>query len=97
MANEVEIDGKTYVDGGWESKSGDKVPLEPILENHPAIKTVFVVYLADEHNLNMDRIENKRSLAAADARLVEIIPSEDIGGALVGWASSTLRPTPPGI
>lgn len=82
----VEIDGKTYVDGGWESRGGDNVPLEPILENHPDIKTVIVVYLDDERHLNKKRLEKNRKAAyAVDVRLVEIIPSENIGGAFDGW------------
>lgn len=82
----VEIDGKTYVDGGWESKGGDNVPLEPILENHPDIKTVIVIYLDDERHLNKKRLEKNRKAAdAVGVRLVEIIPSENIGGAFDGW------------
>lgn len=82
----VEIDGKTYVDGGWESKGGDNVPLEPILENHPDIKTIVVVYLDDEKRLNKKRLKKNRAAAeAAGVRLVEIIPSENIGGAFDGW------------
>ena len=82
----VSIDGKTYVDGGWEAKGGNNVPLGPILERHPEIKTAIVVYLADEKHLNRDRFEKNRAAAtAAGVRLVEIVPSEDIGGAF-GWA-----------
>lgn len=82
----VEIDGKTYVDGGWESKGGDNVPLGPILENHPDIQTVIVVYLDDERHLPMARVEkNRKAAEAAGVRLVEIIPSENIGGAFDGW------------
>ena len=82
----VSIDGKNYVDGGWEAKGGNNVPLGPILERHPEIKTAIVVYLADEKHLNRDRFEKNRAAAtAAGVRLVEIVPSEDIGGAF-GWA-----------
>ena len=82
----VEIDGKTYVDGGWESKGGDNAPLEPILENHPDVKTVIVVYLDDKKHINEKRLEKNRQAAeAAGVRLVEIVPSENIGGALGGW------------
>ena len=78
--------GKNYVDGGWEAKGGNNVPLGPILERHPEIKTAIVVYLADEKHLNRDRFEKNRAAAtAAGVRLVEIVPSEDIGGAF-GWA-----------
>ena len=82
----VEIDCVPYVDGGWESKGGDNVPLEPILENHTDIKTVVVVYLDDERHLPKGRLEKNRAAAEkADVRLVEIIPSENIGGAFNGW------------
>ena len=77
----VRIDEKTYVDGGWESKGGDNVPLEPILKNHREIKTIIVVYLGDR----MDRLQRNRNSAwISDVRLVEIIPSEDIDG-IFGW------------
>ena len=82
----VEIDGKTYVDGGWESKGGDNVPLEPILEIHPEIKTVIIVYLDDAKHLNKKRFDKNRSTAAAaGVRLVEIVPSENIGRGFDGW------------
>ena len=82
----VEIDGKTYVDGGWEGKGGDNVPMEPILANHPEIKTVIVVYLDDEKHLNKNRLEkNRKAAEAAGIHLIEIIPSENIGRALDGW------------
>ena len=82
----VKIDGKTYVDGGWESRGGDNVPLEPILERHPEIKTAMIVYLDDEKHLNKNRFAKNRALAAAaGVHLVEIVPSENIGGAFDGW------------
>lgn len=82
----VEIDGKTYVDGGWESKGGNNVPLGPILAEHPGIKTAIVVYLDDEKHLNRDRRgKNREEARAAGVRLVEIVPSENIGRGLGGW------------
>lgn len=85
----VEIDGKTYVDGGWEwerqGQCGDNVPLAPILENHPEIKTVIVVYLNDERHLDQKRRKKNLQMAkSAGVKLIEIIPSENIGGAF-GW------------
>ena len=77
-----EFDGETYIDGFYESKGGDNVPLEPLLNNHLEIKTVIVVYLKDEENLDENRrAKNRKAAAAAGVRLVEIIPSEDISGA----------------
>ena len=78
----VLIDGKPYVDGGWESEGGDNVPLKPIIDKHPDIKTVIVVYLKDEKNLDtFRRAKNRDTASAAGVRLVEIVPSENINGA----------------
>ena len=77
----VAIDSTNRIDGGWEDKGGVNVPLEPILENHSEIKTVIVVYLAGEAHLRRDRREKNRLAAASTGvRLVEIVPSENIGG-----------------
>lgn len=82
----VSIDGKSYVDGGWEDEGGDSTPLRPILDNHPDIKTVIVVYLKREKDIDANRrTKNCESAAAAGVHLVEIMPSEDIGGAFGGW------------
>lgn len=78
----VKIDGKVYVDGGWEANGGNNVPLSPILDHHPEIKTAFVVYLKDERHLDSSRrARNREDAAANGVRLVEIVPSEDVGGA----------------
>ncbi len=93
----VEIDGKTYVDGGWEGKGGDNVPLEPILKNHPEIKQVIIVYL-DTRKL-MEKEDKKRKKKGRNGRLtknreaakqsnvelIEVFPSTNIGGAFKGW------------
>lgn len=39
----VEIDGRRYVDGGWDEKGGENVPATPILRDRPEIKIVVVV------------------------------------------------------
>ena len=83
----VSIDGKNYIDAGFEFEKfgmkildGDNVPLQPIIDNHPEIKTVIVVYLADERHLPEKRREKNRQVAdGANVRLVEIVPSEYIG------------------
>ena len=72
-----EVNGATYVDGGWEDKGGDNVPLEPILNGHPEIKKVIVVYLADAERRH---VNNKK---IADAVGVELIPIKPSG--LDGW------------
>lgn len=73
----VEIDGKNYYDGGWMGKGGDNVPGDSVLENHPEIKTVYVVYLNDETHLGGDREDAARY---SGRRLVEIIPSKNLHG-----------------
>ena len=93
----VEIDDKTYVDGGWEGKGGDNVPLEPILKNHPEIKKVIVVYLDTKKKMEKEDkkrqkkggngrlTKNREAAKRAGVELVEIFPSKDIGGAFNGW------------
>ena len=79
----VEVDGRAYVDGGWEWNGGDNVPLKPIIDNHPDVKKVIIVYLDDKkHSTITRRDRNREVAAAADVRLLEIIPSENINGAL---------------
>lgn len=75
------VDGGLYVDGGWERKGGDNVPIDPILENHPEVKTIIVVYLADaEHLYAPQRDRVRKAAEQKNVRLVEIIPSSDTGG-----------------
>ena len=82
----VVINGRTYVDGGWEAKGGDNTPLQPIIDKHPEIKTVIVVYLKNEKHLNASRrLKNREMAAVSGVQLVEIVPSKDIGGAFDGW------------
>lgn len=80
----VRIDGVNYVDGGWENRGGDNVPIDPILDNHPDIETVVVVFLSDEKHLKkstqLDRV--RKSAAQKRVRLIEVIPSENIDGLL---------------
>lgn len=78
----VKIDGKIYIDGGCEVRGGDNTPLNPICTHHPNIKIVIVVYLDDRAHIDVIRRAKNRKVAdSAGVRLVEIIPSEDIGGA----------------
>ena len=73
----VEIDGTNYYDGGWTGRGGDNVPGDPVLDNHPEIKTVYVVYLNDEKHLGGDREDSAKY---SGRRLVEIIPSKNLHG-----------------
>ncbi len=79
----VDIDGKTYVDGGWESRGGDNVPIKPILENHPEIRKVIVVYLEEgnDKTTKARRERVKKEAEAAGVEIFEIIPSKNLGGA----------------
>ena len=80
------VDGKVYADGGWEARGGDNAPLAPLLERHPEIRTVWVVYLADEAHVDPKRRRENRAVAdARGIRLVEIIPEGDIDGGWFGW------------
>lgn len=73
----VEIDGRNYYDGGLTGRGGDNVPGDPVLDNHPEIKTVYVVYSNDEKHLGIDR----EDVAKYTGRhLVEIIPSKNLHG-----------------
>lgn len=77
MFSTVEIEGKNYYDGGWTDKGGDNVPGNPILLNHPEVKTVYVVYLNDEKRIGADREDASRYVGR---RLVEIFPSRNLHG-----------------
>lgn len=79
-----EVNGATYIDGGLEAKGGDNVPIGPIVENHSNIKTVIVVYLDNESRIRLEQRNRVRSVAKAAGvkRVVEIMPSRDINGAL---------------
>lgn len=81
------IDGDVYVDGGFESKGGDNVPLAPILENHPEITTVIIVYLDHaEDSLTKKRVARNEAVAEkAGVTLITITPSKSIG-CLFGWS-----------
>ena len=83
----VPIDGKNYIDAGFEFEKfkikildGDNVPLQPIIDNHPEIKTVIVVHLANEKYIPKQRRDkNRQAAAVAKVPLIEIIPTEYIG------------------
>ncbi len=82
----VRIDGALWHDGGWEERGGDRSPVGPILSNHPEIKTVVVVYLHDDSHLPPGyRQTMRRKVESAGVRLVEVVPSRNIGGPLDGW------------
>ena len=77
----VEMDGTSFVDGGWDTMGGDNVPAGPILENHPDIRTLIVVHL------NAAAIEDtpwrrptRRPALLGGVRYIELRPSEPLPG-----------------
>lgn len=71
----VDIDGEAHVDGGWEGKGGDYAPIKTIVENHPEIREIIIVYLNSSHHIkNRIRREDWPGV-----EIVEIVPSHDIG------------------
>lgn len=74
----VLIDGSYYVDGGFEAKGGENVPVTPILQRNPEIRTIIVVKLAHDSG-------DVRTDGADGVRIVTVTPSEDIAGRFCGW------------
>ena len=72
----VEIDGKRYVDGGWDSMGGENIPVQPILKKHPGIRTLIVVR-CNSRDLEPEEIRLSRH---PDINLVEIRPSTPLPG-----------------
>lgn len=72
----VEIDGKRYVDGGWDGKGGENIPITPILEKRPDVKTLVVV------RCNSEEVEPEplRVAVPNDMRLVEVRPLRTLKG-----------------
>ena len=71
-------DGQDYVDGGWEAVGGDNVPIDPVVQNYPAIGTIFVIYCSREP---------PRRIKVKDydwLKVTEIIPSIDTAGLFDG-------------
>lgn len=77
----VEIDGTSFVDGGWDAMGGENVPTAPILEHHPDIKTLIVVHLnaASIEDTHWRR-PTRRPALLGGIRYVEIRPSEPLPG-----------------
>lgn len=69
----VDVNGEVHVDGGCKLN----VPIDPIVEKHPEIKTVYVIYLNDEKRLRDDRLDVTKY---PNVKIVEIIPSKNLRG-----------------
>ena len=74
----VEIDGARYVDGAFDANGGDNVPIKPILDNHPEIKTIYVV------RCNSRQVESGTCCGrhAVGRKIVEIRPRRTLPGIL---------------
>lgn len=76
-------DGFEYSDGGNEAVGGDNTPIDPIIDNHPEIDKIFIVYLAHEPARRVKEIDYDTKT------LIQIIPSIELGGILEGTANFT--------
>ena len=76
-------DGYEYSDGGNEAVGGDNTPIDPIVQNHPDIEKIFIVYLAHEPSRKIREIDYDTK------ELVQIIPSIELGGILDGTTNFT--------
>ena len=77
----VEMDGRSFVDGGWDAMGGENVPAVPILENHPGIRTLIVVHLnAASIEDELWRRPTRRPALLGGIRYIEIRPSEPLPG-----------------
>lgn len=74
----VEIDGRRYVDGGWDEMGGENIPVSPILERCPDIRTIIVVRC----NCVADEPEKIDVSIPHDTTLVEVRPSSTLRGPL---------------
>lgn len=72
----VEIDGRRYVDGGWDEKGGENVPLTPILQDCPNVSTIVVV------RCNSAEIEPEplKAQGSEGKTLIEVRPSATLKG-----------------
>lgn len=76
-------DGYEYSDGGNESVGGDNTPIDPIVQNHPEINKIIIVYLAHEPKRKIKEIDYDTK------KLIHIIPSIELGGILQGTTNFT--------
>lgn len=74
----VKIGNSLYVDGGWDAQGGDNVPIAPILDRHPGIRTLVVV------RCNSAEVEPEALLPGkpTGVRVVEVRPHATLPGIL---------------
>lgn len=68
----VDLDGVRYVDGSF--FRGDNVPIAPILEHHPEIKTIYVV------RCNSRQVEPFQPFTVPGCQIIEICPRNPLPG-----------------
>lgn len=68
-----EFHGKKYCDGGI-PVVGDNVPIQPVYDT--GVENIIVVHLSQETIIDREQFPN--------ARIIEIVPGEDLGDALTG-------------
>lgn len=71
-------DERNYIDGGFEAVGGNNVPVGPVVQS-TNLDTMFIVYLKSENEL-----DGKVDLSAYSGKVVEFIPSADLGDMLEG-------------
>lgn len=96
----VEIDGRRYVDGGWDEKGGENIPLTPLGEGRFDIDTLIVVRCnsrdVDPNPLNartgqgMRIVEIRPSsrLCGLFDDLIDLVPGETLRRQLRSWSGT---------
>lgn len=74
----VEIDGKRYVDGGWDENGGENIPVTPLRKKDSGVGTLVVV------RCNSAEVEPQplRGRIPAGMKVVEVRPSATLPGVL---------------
>ena len=72
----VEIDGRRYVDGGWDEKGGENIPVTPLRKKDSGVGTLVVV------RCNRAEVEPQplRGRFPAGVKVVEVRPSATLPG-----------------
>lgn len=70
----VEINGRTYVDGGWEEMGGENIPISPIVKRHPELETIYVI------RCNSNDVEPGNLPSIPGKKIIEIRPSKTLPG-----------------
>ena len=96
----VEIDGCRYVDGGWDEKGGENIPLTPLVEGRFDIDTLIVVR-CNSRDLDPEPLNARigRGMSIVEIRpnsrlrglfddLIDLIPSETLKRQLRIWSGT---------